>query len=60
MGSLAIYWNRQTNLQFLHERCGIASDEHILQANFFIVLQSVEIAVAARLFSILHLAFFVP
>ena len=38
MDSLAIYWNRNINLEFLHERLLLQEQEHILQSNLYMVL----------------------
>jgi len=61
MGSLAIVWSRVAYLEFLDERLrGVGKSDRILQTCLFIELSSLQIAAAARLFSILYLSIVVP
>ena len=63
MGSLAIYWNRRVNLEFLRERLASPhtnSERNILQSNLYITLGSLEVVATARFFAIIHLAVVVP
>jgi len=61
MGSLAIFWDRGACIEFLDERLrGVGKSDSILQECMFIELSSLEIAAAARLFSIFYLSIVIP
>ena len=63
MASLAIYWNRNYCIEFLDYMMCIprkTKDDSILVQNLFVVLSSLEMVAAARMWSIFHITIIMP
>lgn len=63
MASLAIYWNRNYCIEFLDYMLGITrrnQEDSILVQNLYVILSSIEMVAATRLWGILHIAILMP
>lgn len=60
MGSIAIYMNRNYNVEFLAEKLEMKDHENILEENLFTVLVSSEMISVARFWAIVHVAIVMP
>jgi hypothetical protein len=63
MASLAIYWNRNYCIEFLDYMLGITrpnKEDSILVQNPYVILSSLEMVAAARMWGIIHIAILMP
>ena len=60
MGSIAIYMNRNYNVDFLNEKLTLKNHDNILEENLFTVLVSSEMIAVARFWAIVHVSIVMP
>ena len=60
MGSIAIYMNRNYNVEFLNEKLTLKNHDNILEENLFTILVSSEMIAVARFWAIVHVAIVMP
>ena len=60
MGSIAVYMNRNFNVEFLNEKLTMKDHENILEDNLFTILVSSEMISVARFWAIVHVSIVRP
>ena len=60
MGSIAIYMNRNYNVEFLNEKLTLKNHDNILEENLFTILVSSEMVSVARFWAIVHVSIVMP